>query len=547
MGFILMWIEALATALLFSMDALATKRSNAKRFANSRIFSILMTGLSVLLALLPLVLAAGGLLFSFSMSQRKLEPTWMFFTVSWAVALTVGELVVLIYGLRRKPGTTTPRCQTWAHKSLTLGFFCALGLLAITLWNVDSAVKERLAAVRTESSALMLSVAPIRIPDCQNAAIFYEKAFAALPDYKRWPGMHAAKWDCNFSRPDFDTSAPDFKDYLAHHRATLAYLHKAAALPGCYFEPGYGQMSSDMIMPELAKFRQCARVLAVDARAKAATGDLKNACADIAVLNKIASLQMRDQVMISFLVNCGIEGIAKKALEGMLTSSTPTAEESAALRIEMDELCSFRHAYQRTLIGEEAFGLTMFDAMFGSNETSVSDVAPQVVALGAPWRVFMAEVEIASYRKLMKGMRDAAEYSSAGMNDDAQKIIKSIEEIPKGLFTSLIVPFLPKALISASRADAQRELSLLALGMAAYRAKNGKYPEKLEELTPEFIPAIPLDPFDNQPLKMERRDAEILLYSVGADNKPLPQRITADDDERIFRLNGGTVGAQKSK
>ena len=34
-----------------------------------------------------------------------------------------------------------------------------------------------------------------------------------------------------------------------------------------------------------------------------------------------------------------------------------------------------------------------------------------------------------------------------------------------------------------------------------YRAKRGRYPEKLDELVPEFIAAVPLDPFDGKPLR----------------------------------------------
>ena len=40
-----------------------------------------------------------------------------------------------------------------------------------------------------------------------------------------------------------------------------------------------------------------------------------------------------------------------------------------------------------------------------------------------------------------------------------------------------------------------------ALACRRYRAKHGCYPEKLDELVPEFIAAVPLDPFDGKPLR----------------------------------------------
>ena len=55
--------------------------------------------------------------------------------------------------------------------------------------------------------------------------------------------------------------------------------------------------------------------------------------------------------------------------------------------------------------------------------------------------------------------------------------------------------------------------------MTAYRAKNGKYPEKLDQLIGAHLPAIPKDPFDGQPLRMKRQGQEIVLYSIGDDLK----------------------------
>jgi hypothetical protein len=49
---------------------------------------------------------------------------------------------------------------------------------------------------------------------------------------------------------------------------------------------------------------------------------------------------------------------------------------------------------------------------------------------------------------------------------------------------------------------------------------NGKFPEALAPLAPNFIPAIPTDPIDGKPLRYRRLpDGGILLYSIGWDQK----------------------------
>jgi hypothetical protein len=69
----------------------------------------------------------------------------------------------------------------------------------------------------------------------------------------------------------------------------------------------------------------------------------------------------------------------------------------------------------------------------------------------------------------------------------------------------------------AVRADAHRQLARLAVAATAYRAKNGTYPERLEALVPEYLPQIPRDPCDGQPLRARREGEGLVLYSVGLD------------------------------
>jgi hypothetical protein len=47
-----------------------------------------------------------------------------------------------------------------------------------------------------------------------------------------------------------------------------------------------------------------------------------------------------------------------------------------------------------------------------------------------------------------------------------------------------------------------------------YRLKHGELPQKMADLG-EFLPSIPLDPYDGQPLRLKVEDGELVLYSVG--------------------------------
>jgi hypothetical protein len=61
-------------------------------------------------------------------------------------------------------------------------------------------------------------------------------------------------------------------------------------------------------------------------------------------------------------------------------------------------------------------------------------------------------------------------------------------------------------------------LNLLRAGLATKRfeRKYGTLPEKLETLVPEFLPAVPPDPFTGEPLRATRGES-FIIYSVGMD------------------------------
>jgi hypothetical protein len=67
------------------------------------------------------------------------------------------------------------------------------------------------------------------------------------------------------------------------------------------------------------------------------------------------------------------------------------------------------------------------------------------------------------------------------------------------------------------KAEAAKQLTVAAIALKRFQLKHGNFPEKISELTPEFLASVPLDPVDGQPLRYRRNaDGTYLLYSVGA-------------------------------
>jgi hypothetical protein len=63
-------------------------------------------------------------------------------------------------------------------------------------------------------------------------------------------------------------------------------------------------------------------------------------------------------------------------------------------------------------------------------------------------------------------------------------------------------------------------LLLVTLALRAYHEEHHAYPETLNALTPDYLTAVPADPFvAGQPLRYYRTGAKYVLYSVGPDGK----------------------------
>ena len=65
--------------------------------------------------------------------------------------------------------------------------------------------------------------------------------------------------------------------------------------------------------------------------------------------------------------------------------------------------------------------------------------------------------------------------------------------------------------------QAQVAFATAALALERYRLEQGSLPDSLEALTPDYLPAIPNDPFDDAPLRYLPQEDGFILYAVGVD------------------------------
>jgi hypothetical protein len=68
--------------------------------------------------------------------------------------------------------------------------------------------------------------------------------------------------------------------------------------------------------------------------------------------------------------------------------------------------------------------------------------------------------------------------------------------------------------------ETAKQVTVTAIALKRYQIKHGNYPRDLNSLVPEFVPTVPLDPVDGNPLRYRlKADGAFTLYSVGENGK----------------------------
>jgi hypothetical protein len=72
----------------------------------------------------------------------------------------------------------------------------------------------------------------------------------------------------------------------------------------------------------------------------------------------------------------------------------------------------------------------------------------------------------------------------------------------------------PPGMRSRADAVAQRVL-LVELAIRAFEKEQGRLPNAAAELVPDYLPAVPQDPFSDGPLRYLKTESDYVLYSIG--------------------------------
>lgn len=542
MSYGLLWIEVLGVSLLWVAAAIAV---------SARIRWRGWAGLFLLgaLALLAVILGVPLAMSAVMRFGLRLAESWFGYCLSLFIAAFIGGVIILWLG-RRRPAPGFARAATgWPAGWLTVGLLGMILLDVMTFWNVDLAVRNNAANLRTEAGAMLLSVAPPQVEDERNAAVLYEKAFARMARDKSLSSPNSL-----LVQDDPDAASPAIAQLLERHARTLQLLREANTMPACRFEHDYARPSISMLLPELNKCRNAAQLLALAARHDAVTGNAPQAVDDINAIFRLARAAGSDPIIVSGLVQIGIDAVGVKTLETVLPHVS-RADELQRLRI--GDVDAVRRQARRSLTGEEAFGLSFFSDLASGRLTLTelmgyarprgpnpgdADIPPVPMLL----RIFVMPSDVRAYQQYLERCRQQVQepFTSTTIREADLGGVKANRH---GLLTSMIVPVLHTYLQQVVVDEALRAGALAGIAVDRYRLDHGgALPPKLDALIPQYLDDMPRDPFDGHPLRFIVRKNEALIYSIGPDLKDgggaaFDSRKKTGD--LVFTVNAGQNGS----
>jgi hypothetical protein len=170
------------------------------------------------------------------------------------------------------------------------------------------------------------------------------------------------------------------------------------------------------------------------------------------------------------------------------------------------------------MIGERVSSTIVFRDPSAFTEATPADVRPDLS------RPITRNDDYLAYLTCMRELTEATKKPWPLARQEAERWESETERAYGGTklnqirhaLTNLLRPVGLSMFTAVARSIARRDTADAGIAAELYRRDHGEFPAKLEELVPDYLPALPLDPFGGQPLRF-RVDAtgQLLIYSIG--------------------------------
>ncbi len=357
------------------------------------------------------------------------------------------------------------------------------------------------------------------VPAPENAADAYQTAFR---EYAKEPSDDKLVMFCGFAAipalgdPIQEDVLKASSEYLESKREAIPLLQKAAAMDKCRFNVDL-KNGIGVPLPHLSSLRQGARLLGLESLMEMEKGNCDKAVeASVAGLKLPKSLK-DEPVLISYLVMIACESIALSNIEWIINRGNLSDSQLFELSkyiIESEKNCV--NSIEIALAGERvSWTNTPLENLLDSGYGPSTPSTPGNLLA----RFFYSSYELSGLATLNKikyaeMIEELMEISKTPYNksrlDTFETRIRNLPMIYP--LIKMVAPALTALFAKKANIEAASKVTLAGLAVGRYRLKHGKLPESLNDLVPEFLPSIPIDPFNGNQLIYKK--GEVVLEKL---------------------------------
>lgn len=363
-------------------------------------------------------------------------------------------------------------------------------------------------------------------------------------------------------RPWKEDDFPEMAEVLRRNAASLQKVTEGVQRPK-YYRPMVTRNPEDtlimILLPDVQVSREFARQLAMRAMLHLGHGRVQEAKQDLLTMHRQAAHLAHGGTLIEGLVGVAIDSIAAAADNRWATHPLVTPDDIAAYRAELQTLPAVGNFADQLDHAERYMGLDVTQAIARGRLTTTSVMTESfttdddeisaplrpdrllegLMGLSVDWTIAMQTLN-AQYNAMVALAKNAdpiaRDRGLMGLDEQlrAQKVesvsfkavVSNVLGGNKGRGKSmgntlgqLLVPAVVQVFEAENRVRMRRLTTITGFAILEYRAANGATPESLNDLVPEYLPAVPKDVYTGDALKYTTDGGNFRVYAIGKNRK----------------------------
>ncbi len=395
---------------------------------------------------------------------------------------------------------------------------------SIATFVLGRRLEAQIAAIKAKGEPVSMSdLGKPRVPDSQNAAVVYAKAFELIASPAAQKDLSTlGRFLSPREREDKPVSWEEAEFAVARLRPVMLLIEQAASRPKCQF-PVNWEAGAAALCPHLAELKRLERFLLANAKLKARDGKMDEVVQSVDLAFKVGESVKDEPSLIAQIVRVAIIKKADHSLREALQYSDVEEIQAKQLHRTLMQI-DLTPGFVKAMQGERAFGLWGFEYV-GKHPKAFAKMMASGTGSGHllwrlagsyAWRPFLYADELL----YLNAMNKSVDLASQPYRERQSKGLDQPVDFPKyAVISRIFFPVFARARARRDEGAAEVAGSRILLALHTYHHRFHSYPETLDELRAKLQWEIPADIFSGKDFVYKRQKKGFVLYSIGPDLK----------------------------